>query len=232
MTTLAQAAVVGVPVCVQKLDSSAGEVIKRLFHDGINLVQCHGGISATHSCIKMLKAEDCMLWVADELDLLKEQADDPALEMTGEHLQRQLLAWPVRKSLDPTVSFLLNKWMYAAIRNQTISELYSKYFEKKRCPIGKAGKSCELPCDPDHGMANAAGKCICDSTKYAGGESGHCHVLPLNRKQAGGIGGLLLMINFFCTPPMVRRRLQRDSARRVEYASAISEGGFLCHAGI
>lgn len=125
--------------------------------------------TAPDSCISHLKAERCSLWVSDELVLRKAQADDPTLEMTGEHFQRQLLAWPVRKNLDSTVSFLLNKWIYAAISNQTISELYFEYFQKKLCPIGTAGKDCELPCDPDHGLANAAGECVCASTRYTGG---------------------------------------------------------------
>ena len=173
VTTFTQAAVTGAQVCVRDLNSYPGKSLASKF-PGINLVPCsNNGTSAADNCIKMLKAEECMLWVSDELVLLKTQADDPALEMTGERHQRQLLAWPVRRNLDPTVSFLLNKWMYAAIRNQTISELYFEYFEKKLCPIGTAGNHCELPCDPDHGMANSAGKCICASTKYVGGKTLH-----------------------------------------------------------
>jgi Bacterial extracellular solute-binding proteins, family 3 len=179
VTTFSQAAIKGVSVCVRDLNSFPGKTLARMFPKGINLVPCaDDGVSAADNCIKMLKTEECMLWVSDELVLLKEQADDPTLEMTGERLQRQLLAWPVRKNLDPTVSFLLNKWMYAAIRNQTISALYFEYFEKKLCPIGTAGKHCELPCDPDHGHANAAGMCICESTKYVGGESLHVRKFP------------------------------------------------------
>ncbi|CAB9525835.1 acid type B receptor subunit 2 [Seminavis robusta] len=122
--------------------------------------------TSTTTCVHMLKAEECALWVSDELVLGREQSDDPSLEFTGEYLQRQLLAWPVRKSLDPTIAFLLNKWMYAANSNQTIMELYDRYFQKKSCPIGRAGKNCELPCV--HGIANAAGKCVCESTRFIG----------------------------------------------------------------
>lgn len=84
-------------------------------------------------------------------------------------MKRQLLAWPVRRSLDPTVSFLLNKWMYAAISSQAIDELYFEYFSKKLCPIGTAGKHCELPCSPSHGVSNARGRCVCDSVRWTGG---------------------------------------------------------------
>jgi hypothetical protein len=167
ITTLTQASRTGAAVCTLA-DSYMESVILQTFPD-INIVPCTGGNDgADDECMQMLKNEDCFLSVSDELVLRKEQADDPSLEMTGEALNQQLLAWPYRKDLDPTISFYLNKWMYAAISNQTISELYFEYFEKKLCTIGTAGKDCELSCDPDHGMANAAGACVCESTRWTG----------------------------------------------------------------
>ena len=41
--------------------------------------------------------------------------------------------------------------------------------QKTRCPVGTAGENCELPCDPEHGAANVAGICVCESSKWIGG---------------------------------------------------------------
>ena len=70
--------------------------------------------------------------------------------------------------LDPMVSLLMNRWIFAAVTNATLDELYFQYFQKALCPIGTAGEACELPCDPDHGEANARGVCVCQSSKWTG----------------------------------------------------------------
>lgn len=168
VTTLTEATRKGAGVCTFR-DSYAPLVLERMF-PGINVVLCHGNDEDSEGgCIDKLKAEECFLLVSDELVLRYMQADDPYLEMTGEQVERQWLAWPVRRSLDPSVAFLLNKWMYAAVNNQTINELYFEYFAKKLCPIGTAGKNCELFCDPAHGSSDAAGACVCESPRWTGG---------------------------------------------------------------
>lgn len=170
--TLAQAQIRGIPVCAMK-NTWAVHVVSTMFPK-TNIVQCAANEEEADGCFRLLKAEKCFLLVDDELELMQRKAHDPSLAMTGERLERQLLAWPVRRSLDPTVLFLLNKWMYAAISDHVIDELFSKYFEKKKCPIGTAGKNCEKACDPQHGMADASGKCVCESTRWIGGESSLC----------------------------------------------------------
>ena len=176
VTTLTEASRTGAGVCA--LESSYVEwVVSETFPE-VNIVHCTATDNAD-GCLNMLENEDCFLMVSDELILRQIQADEPNFEMTGEQMNRQLLAWPVSKNLDPTISFLLNKWIYAAISNQVIDELYFEYFEKKLCPIGTAGKNCELPCDPDHGASNAAGECICESIRWAGGRSIHSPLVCL-----------------------------------------------------
>ncbi|CAJ1959348.1 unnamed protein product [Cylindrotheca closterium] len=164
VTTLTEATRTGVPVCA--LESSYAERLVIGTYPDVNILHC--GDSVGSSCLTMLENEDCLLIASDELYLRALQTKFPHFEMTGEHLVRQLLAWPMRKSLDPTSSFLLNKWIYAAISNQVIDQLFFEYFEKKLCPIGTAGADCELPCDPDHGSSNAQGQCVCKSIRWTG----------------------------------------------------------------
>lgn len=169
VTTLTEATRTGAPVCC--LESSYTEwVVTSAFPD-ITIAHCSGSSDDADGCLTMLRNEECQLIASDELYLRSLQTTHPYFEVTGEHLVRQLLAWPKRKSLDPTSSFLLNKWVYAAISNQVIDELYFEYFEKKLCPIGTAGADCELPCDPDHGSSNAQGQCVCESIRWTGGKA-------------------------------------------------------------
>ncbi|CAJ1959354.1 unnamed protein product [Cylindrotheca closterium] len=165
VTTLTEAERSGVPVCALESSYSAS-LVAESFPD-INILHC-APYSTEYSCLDMLENEDCQLLASDELDLRSLQTQYPYFEMTGEHLVRQLLAWPTRKNLDSTSSFLLNKWIYAAISNHVIDELYFEYYEKKLCAIGTAGVDCELPCDPDHGSSNAQGQCVCESMRWRG----------------------------------------------------------------
>jgi hypothetical protein len=167
VTTLSEATRIGAGVCTY-VDSYTPSVLERLF-PGINIVLCNGDEDSEEGCLRHLEDEKCFLLVSDELALRYTQADDPNFEMTGEQLERQWLSWPVRRSLDPAVAFLLNKWMYAAVSNQTVNELYFEYFGKKLCPIGTAGKNCEIFCDPEHGSSDAAGQCVCASPRWIGG---------------------------------------------------------------
>lgn len=167
VTTLTEATRAEVPVCA--LESSYVEMIVTDSFPDVNIVSCTP-FDNPKGCVNMLKNEECALYAADELDLRSLQTQYPYFEMTGELMFRQLLAWPIRKNLDRTAAFLLNKWIYAAISNQVINELYFNYFEKKLCPIGTAGVDCELPCDPDHGSSNAQGRCVCNSIRWIGGK--------------------------------------------------------------
>lgn len=167
VTTLTEATRAGVPVCA--LEGTYGETILREEFPDIKIVYCDIEDDEPDSCVTMLKNEDCFLLAGDELGLRYRRTQHPYFEMTGELMMRQLLAWPVRKTLDPTSSFLFNKWIYAAISKQVINDLYFEYYEKKLCPIGTAGVDCELPCDPDYGSSNAQGQCVCKSIRWTGG---------------------------------------------------------------
>ena len=70
--------------------------------------------------------------------------------------------------LPPIVSQLVKKWMYAAVANATMDQLYYQYFESHICPVGTAGEHCDQPCDPNHGTANAEGVCVCESIRWTG----------------------------------------------------------------
>lgn len=163
VTTFSQAKRAGVPVCV--VESSTVPLLLNDRYPDLNLVDC-----PQEKCLDMLRDEVCFLFTTDEMELRSIQTKHPYFEVTGERLSRQLIAWPISKSLDPTAAFLVNKWIYAAISSGVIDELYFEYFEKKLCPIGTAGRDCELPCDPDHGASNAQGECICESIRWTGGE--------------------------------------------------------------
>ena len=77
--------------------------------------------------------------------------------------------------------------MYQAIANGTIDELYNKYCAWAACPVGTAGESCELPCDPVHGQADVRGNCVCKSTKWTGSDCSmevleNVNLIPLSLK--------------------------------------------------
>lgn len=173
VTLLAEAVSLGTPVCMaiqeDEDELSAHKVVVKL-HPDLMLVRCAAGAGRDElvSCIDMLKAENCTLWAADEMVIRRHAINDPSLEMTPERIQHQMVAWPVRKSLDPVLAFLLNKWMYAAVSYQITQELYVKYFEEKVCRIGKSGANCDRPCNPDHGRSDSWGRCVCDNIRWAG----------------------------------------------------------------
>jgi hypothetical protein len=167
VTTLSDATIKGAPVCTF-YDSYTPVMLERQF-PGINLVMCTGDKDSEDGCLYKLQEEECSLYVSDELVLRYLQADEPQFEMTGEKLELQWLAWPVSRNLDAASAYLLNKWIYSALTNQTVDELYFQYYAKKLCKIGTAGKDCELYCDPAHGSADAQGECVCESPRWTGG---------------------------------------------------------------
>ena len=99
-------------------------------------------------CVELLKAETCALFVYDELILHYVASNDYAVEVTKERFNTQYMVWPFREDLDPMVSRLMKKWLYRAVQNNTLDDLYFRYFQNQLCPQGTAGKNCELPCDP------------------------------------------------------------------------------------
>ena len=119
-------------------------------------------------CIAKLKSSDCQLYVDDELLLRYRALSDPTVEVNRDSFNTQYLVYPMRYDLDPTASLLMKRWMYAAIANATLDDLYHDYFAVRLCPVGQAGPNCELPCDPKHGESDRDGVCVCESTKWTG----------------------------------------------------------------
>lgn len=161
-TTLNQASAVGATVCLKDGTFYAG-VVKAKFPK-VDFKLC----PSQRTCLNSLKAEECVLYASDELQLRYMAAWDSSLEVTREQVNTQYIVWPMSFDLDPIVSLLMSRWVFAAVTNATLDELYFKYFQKALCPVGTAGESCELPCDPDHGESNANGVCVCISTKWSG----------------------------------------------------------------
>ena len=142
-TTLKQAEEARATVCVP-LGTYLAKVVREKF-PGSNYLECD---PSTSNCIDNLKNGTCILYADDELALHYTASHDPSLEMTGEYFNAQYIVWPMREDLPGRISKMIKKWMYKAIENATLDELYYEYFAKERCPIGTAGDRCELPCDP------------------------------------------------------------------------------------
>ncbi|CAB9527848.1 acid type B receptor subunit 2 [Seminavis robusta] len=122
----------------------------------------------TEECIQFLKDGNCAL-LADDLMVLQYMAKyDSTMDVTQENIQPQYFVWALKQNLQPEVSWLLKKWMYQGGSNGDIEVLRKKYFEVATCPTGTAGENCELPCDAEHGFADAHGVCVCHSTKWTG----------------------------------------------------------------
>ena len=139
------------------------------------------------SCLDALKTEQCVLSADDELQIRYRVARDPTLDITRESFNTQYIVWAIRHDLPTSHVQLFEKWMWAANMNRTNEILYSQYFQKALCPVGTAGESCELPCDPNFGEANARGECVCISSKYTGDDCSieipeNVNLIPLSLK--------------------------------------------------
>ena len=164
MTTLTEASLAGVPVCLKEGTFLAG-VVTAKFSEVI-----YHFCGSTEDCVAALKAEDCGLFAADELALRYLAAWDESLLVTGERFGTQYITWPMSYEIEPIVSILLHRWVLAAVKNETLDLLYAKYFQKALCPLGTAGESCELPCHPVTGQSNGRGVCVCRSAKWIGSD--------------------------------------------------------------
>ena len=161
-TTLTQADQDGATVCVP--DGTYLMTVVMSNFPNANYLKC----STQQDCIDELKNEKCVLYAEDELQLRYRAVQDNTLKVTREQLNTQYLVWPMSYRLDPVVSMLLKRWVYAAVTSGTLDELYYQYFEKHLCPQGTAGENCELPCDPNHGKSDERGVCVCESSRWTG----------------------------------------------------------------
>ena len=131
-----------------------------------NFYKCYSPLD----CIERLKNDECSQYADDELLLRYRALSDDTLQLNRDNFNTQYLVWPTSYNMDKDVTILLNKWIYAAIVNTTLDELYNTYFSYNLCPIGTAGENCTDPCHPKYGMANKDGICVCDSTRWTGAD--------------------------------------------------------------
>ena len=162
-TTLTQVSSSNETVCL-KDGTFYSDVVKEKYPRIRHYIMC----ATQDKCIEALQAEECVLYADDELQLHALATSDYSLEVTREQFNTQYIVWPMRDILDPMVTRLMDRWIYAATTNATIDGLYFQYFQKSLCPVGTAGDKCELPCDPDHGQADVTGACVCESTRWTG----------------------------------------------------------------
>lgn len=162
LTTLAQAASAGATICI--VDGTYLMSFVMQAHPNAEYLLC----PKQESCIELLKQGECVLYPDDELQLLYRSSLDPSIQLTREQFNTQYIVWPMGYHLDPTVRLLMKRWIYAAVSNTTLDELYFTYFEADICPFGTAGENCEDYCHPEHGRADQQGHCVCDSMKWTG----------------------------------------------------------------
>ncbi|KAL7539042.1 hypothetical protein ACHAXR_008995 [Thalassiosira sp. AJA248-18] len=117
-------------------------------------------------CISWLKDGSCSLYADDEMLLKYRVANDSILELSGEQFNTKYLVWPMSFKMDPNVTMLLEKWMYAAI--SVVDQLTDTYFGANLCPLGLSGKKCDQSCDRNHGVSDREGTCACQSAKWTG----------------------------------------------------------------
>ncbi|CAB9527849.1 acid type B receptor subunit 2 [Seminavis robusta] len=101
----------------------------------------------TEDCIQFVKEGNCALFVDDLLVLQYMAKYDNSLDVLEENMQSQYFVWALKQNLQPEVSWLLKKWVYQAGSTGDIEVIRKRYFEAATCPIGTAGKDCDLPCD-------------------------------------------------------------------------------------
>jgi len=163
--TMEQLEVVGGTACV--LNGSYIETVVRGKYPFANYLECDG----TQKCIEHLKLDDCSLYFDDELPLRYAILEEPNLEINRNYFNTQYLVWPMSYRIPADVSQMVKKWMYMAVTNATVDELFNNYFAYNTCPKGFAGKDCTEPCDEFHGEHNErTGECICVSTKWTGSD--------------------------------------------------------------
>mmetsp|Transcript_39979 Transcript_39979/g.45097 ORF Transcript_39979/g.45097 Transcript_39979/m.45097 type:complete len:686 (+) Transcript_39979:188-2245(+) len=187
-------------------------VVERIPDANVNL--CEG----LFDCLETLKNGDCGLYVDDELALRYQAIIDKDLVMPGEFFSTQYVVWPMRYNLPETTRMLFEKWMYAAIADSYLDDLYYKYFEEavKICPLGKSGVECDQDCDPEHGRSNQKEEqlCQCHSTKWIGDDCSKEVLEELNLipKQLILAGYIMFAINIVaCMVCAVWLRWQRKS---------------------
>lgn len=136
-TTLKEAEEARATVCVPK-----GTFMERFAWEKFprgNYIGCEPN---NGECVRWLKAENCALFVYDELILHYIASQDYTLEVTRETFNTQYMIWPMKESLPSVTTRLMKKWIYQAVQNNTLDDLYFQYFKNQLCPQGTAGVNC------------------------------------------------------------------------------------------
>jgi hypothetical protein len=154
------------PICVLEGSHYDKEVVQK-FPTAV-LIRC----PSHEKCIYLLKQDICCLFVEDELQLryLSKQDKEHSLQVTPQRWKILRIMWPLSATLDPRISTLLTRWIYAAQVNGTLDELYDHYFSISFCPLGWAGPNCTSPCSSTNGLSARDGTCVCESIKWIGND--------------------------------------------------------------
>ena len=97
-----------------------------------------------------------------------QQPKPQRIQTTRDIIQPNYFVWPISYKVDESIRYYINRWIYLAVQTTFVDQLFTKYFEFETCPLGYAGVNCTQPCNPNHGIADVNGVCICDSTKWSG----------------------------------------------------------------
>lgn len=163
INVLSEAETLQEPVCL--LENSYYDQLTLERHPDLIVLYCQDH----EHCIEQLKAEECVLFVEDELQLRHYTKEDPQLEVTRETFAEQFVVMPMNKRVMPATSRdLFNAWIYRAKNQGWLENLYAKYFRVNFCPLGKSGSDCLENCSPSNGVSNRFGECVCDSTRWTG----------------------------------------------------------------
>lgn len=165
ITSLTQAEKAGAKVCLVEGAAVVVNAVQQTFPDVV-VHPC----TNQNECIQVLKAGDCALYPDDELQLVYRALQDSEITVTREQFKTQYNTWIMSYNLSEVVRRGMKRWLYAAIQNATVDELYAKYFEAEICTFGLAGPNCTDYCHPDHGRANREGTCVCDTLKWRGSD--------------------------------------------------------------
>lgn len=164
ISTLAEAQALGEPVCL--LDDSWHDKSTLQRYPRIQDKRCF----SHEECVRLLKSEECALFVDDDLQLKHMVVQDPDLRMAPDSFDSQDIVWPFHHRLPALKRELLVRWILQAKLLGIVDKLYDKYFSVAFCPIGKAGVNCDQACSPTRGLADRRGVCVCESTKWTGSD--------------------------------------------------------------
>ena len=128
VTLLSEAEEQGASVCMDQRsgrDTYHAAQVVLAKHPDLITVPCHTyydtneGDDVAYTCIDLLRAGNCTLWASDELLLQQYSKEEPGLSLTPERFQSQHVVWPIRRGLNVNTTYLLKRWVYAVLANQS-----------------------------------------------------------------------------------------------------------------